>query len=96
MDARRRSGEAGDMRTVAEWFGEGRRSSGDGDGAVAEDVRRAVRGAQDAITRDRVPRRHSDLVRRVFQRYADSLTGKEGAGNDGPAVGDADSGGGGG
>jgi hypothetical protein len=62
------------MRTVAEWFGQGRDTPGAGGSAVADDVRRAARGAQDAIERERVPRRRSDLIRRVFERYAEQLS----------------------
>ncbi|CAK9031969.1 Midasin (Dynein-related AAA-ATPase mdn1) (MIDAS-containing protein), partial [Durusdinium trenchii] len=59
------------MRTVAEWFGEGRDAPGDGSSRATEDVLRAARGAQDAIERERVPRRRSELIRKVFQRYAE-------------------------
>ena len=65
------------MRTVAEWFGEGRRGQSDGPSSVDEDVRRAARGAQEAIERERVPRRRSELIRRVFERYAERLGNQE-------------------
>ncbi|MEQ8315924.1 MAG: hypothetical protein RIE77_08615 [Phycisphaerales bacterium] len=68
---RSEAGQDEAMRTVAEWFGEGRDVPGDGSSPAAQDVQRAARGAQDAIERERVPRRRSELIRKVFQRYAE-------------------------
>ncbi|NRA58705.1 MAG: hypothetical protein HRU13_11390, partial [Phycisphaerales bacterium] len=75
MDLPQREGELPDeaMRTVAEWFGEGRETPGQGPAAIGDDVREAARGAQEAIERERVPRRRSELIRRVFERYAERL-----------------------
>lgn len=85
MDLPQGRGEDGTdaMRTVAEWFGEGRQSPGQGAPSVGEDVRQAVRGAQEAIERERVPRRRSDLIRRVFERYAEQLGRERSGGSSG-------------
>lgn len=74
VDARpEEPGEADAMQTVAEWFGEGRDTPGRPVEGIARDVRRAARGAQDAIEQERVPRRRSELIRRVFRRYAEQF-----------------------
>lgn len=82
MDLASREQEARDemMRTVAEWFGPGRETPGQGP-SPADEARRAARGAQEAIERERVPQRRSELIRRVFERYAERL-GREQSAND--------------
>lgn len=81
MDLARREQPTPDelMRTVAEWFGPGRAGQEQGP-SPAEEARRAARGAQEAIERERVPARRSELIRRVFERYADRLGNEGGSG----------------
>ncbi len=85
MDLPQREGDRVDeaMRTVAEWFGEGRQTPGQGPTDIGDDVRQAAQGAQEAIERERVPRRRSELIRRVFERYAERLGRQERQGSDG-------------
>lgn len=82
MDLREREGQADrDMRTVAEWFGDGQDGPGNWGSAASEDLRRAARGAREAIENERVPKRRSELIRRVFERYTERM------GRDRPASG---------
>jgi hypothetical protein len=72
VDARRQTptGE----RVIAKWFDP---NSPNGAGvsreAIREDVRQAAAGAEKAIEQQVVPGRHSDLIRRVFRRYAERI-----------------------
>lgn len=76
VDARAPGGEGG--LTIADWLGEG----GQGPAAprIAEGLRQAAEGAERAIEQQAVPARHSDLVRRVFERYARRASGGAGQG----------------
>lgn len=60
-------------RVVARWFSDEGvdRSGATSRRETAEAVREAREGAERAIDQQVVPRRHADLVRRVFQRYAE-------------------------
>lgn len=62
-----------DERVIARWFSD---EGVDRTGAVthreaARTIQEAQKGAEQAIERQAVPRRHADLVRRVFQRYSE-------------------------
>lgn len=74
VDARRRDGSA--ERVVARWFNPGATGgSGTSKEAMSEDLRQATAGAEKAIEQQVVPGRHSDLIRRVFRRYAERTEG---------------------
>lgn len=56
-------------RVLAEWFGEGISPSDEGR-IPFEAIRQAAQSAERAVEQQAVPPRYSDLVRRVFRRYA--------------------------
>jgi hypothetical protein len=59
-------------QTIAQWYADEPLDTSDrvGHSPVAERMREAAAGAERAIEQQRVPRRHRDLLRRVFRRYA--------------------------
>lgn len=58
-------------RVVAKWFNPNAGGGGVSREAASEDLRQATAGAEKAIEQQVVPGRHSDLIRRVFRRYAE-------------------------
>ncbi|MCC6661616.1 MAG: hypothetical protein IT437_12105 [Phycisphaerales bacterium] len=59
-------------RVIAEWYSPDRADpAGTAVSGMQTDLRAAVRGAERAVEQQSVPARHSDLVRRVFRRYAE-------------------------
>ncbi|PHQ79784.1 MAG: hypothetical protein COB69_07270 [Phycisphaera sp.] len=60
-------------RTIAEWFNPGNAQTGDdsiGEVGPQQAVRQAEERAQRAIEQQTVPRRHADVIKRVFDRLA--------------------------
>lgn len=73
VDARRpaAAGQKPQERTLAEWSGPGQKEPGAPEsGGVSQAMREAAQGAERAVEQQQVPARYSDLVRRVFKRYA--------------------------
>lgn len=68
VDARPMPTPGAEGETIAQWLGEGGRGNAE-PRRLAEGLRRAADGAERSVEQQRVPARHSDLVRRVFQRY---------------------------
>jgi hypothetical protein len=66
-----RPGKEATDRVIARWLGEG---EGDPDPAAkrafSSAVRRSRDSAEQAFEQQRIPRRHQDLIRRVFDRFA--------------------------
>jgi hypothetical protein len=63
---------ARDERVIAQWFGnQESEPGGAGRAEMGEEVQRAAESAERAIEQQVVPARYSDLVRRVFRRYAE-------------------------
>lgn len=81
-------------RTIAQWFDPDKSSGGTQSGPpVADHIRDAVRSADRSIEQQRVPSRHEDLVRRVFDRYlrrAQGAQGEQSGPSFAPAAKDAD------
>ncbi|MEO1583818.1 MAG: hypothetical protein AAFR96_04500 [Planctomycetota bacterium] len=74
VDARDDAPSAGEPeRVVSEWFRdpEGRPVEAGAPSSAPDVMRRAAGDAERAIEQQAVPRRHEDLIRRVFRRYAE-------------------------
>lgn len=85
VDARERPGHAPGERApdpsekvIAEWFSNQGvdRTGAAASPAMAEQFQQASEGAEKAIEQQSVPRRHSELIRRIFRRYTDRAEGK--------------------
>jgi hypothetical protein len=76
VDVRRKADQPKE-RTLAEWYSNEKPERGAvGDGGVAGAMREAAQGAERAVEQQEVPARYSDLVRRVFKRYAEGAEKK--------------------
>lgn len=63
-------------RTIAEWLSEPRPGGTAPAGEIPQEpIRRATESARQAIEQQSIPPQHSDLVQRVFKRYAQSAQG---------------------
>jgi hypothetical protein len=86
VDAREPAGEGADgQRTdssehvIAEWFSNQGidRSGAASTSPMTEQIQQAREGAEEAIEQQAVPRRHSELIRRIFGRYTQRAQGQE-------------------
>ncbi len=75
LDARRAPEGRPRERVIAEWYSNRPPATGEhaARATPAEEVRRAADAADRAIEQQTVPARYSDLVRRVFKRYAEQV-----------------------
>jgi hypothetical protein len=72
VDARRPPREQGSERVIAEWYSNQSVGRGGPAGTQAtEAIRQAAESADRAVEQQLVPARHSELVRRVFRRFAE-------------------------
>ncbi|MGP1272292.1 MAG: hypothetical protein ACTS22_03065 [Phycisphaerales bacterium] len=79
IDARHRGEADVPERVIAEWYTDpgGAPAQGEAGENPAERLNEAAAGAERAIEQQAVPRRHRDLVRQVFRRYASRAAGDD-------------------
>ena len=79
MDLRRPEDDAARERVLAEWYGDGPAQEGTSRGpGIAEGVREAARGAEQAMEQQVVPGRFNNLLRRVYRRLERDPSGGDG------------------
>ena len=60
-------------RVIADWMEDGENKAGDVEVEVATDVKRAVEYAEQAVTDDRVSRRHHATIKEYFRKLPETV-----------------------